>query len=446
MLCLGLVAVVLSSAVLFPLTYRTPFHGDESGWISAGNYYCNLLSKHDFRWDHWRGSSCGYWGSLQNLQLGKVLIGFPLNSPWSSASSQPVFFAFYDFDKSFDINVSDGSVPSQNILVAARLQSAAFGVLCCLLISSLAYLTNGFVAGAAATILLIMNPLFCTFSTRAMSDVHYNFFLLALTLALLPLIKGKDANLPGYSCLCGVLAGLACSVKVTGIVLGSCYFLAVLIYRMWLQPFGYKLPIKSLVAFTLSSMMTVYFLNPFFWISTEVFNLPALGQEVSLAISDAARTPPIDFLQTRELYPQIENLSHPLEFVQVVLFWNDFLKQLETSPSAQFHGNRLIVLQQELFSTHSSFPFEWLLLLAGICGCLLETIRSALAHRLNSMAVPVVFFMTNYFCLVFFVHINWDRYYLPAEIATQAVCAIGLGSLARLLLSLLHRQTKFRTE
>jgi hypothetical protein len=177
-----------------------------------------------------------------------------------------------------------------------------------------------------------------------------------------------------------------------------------------------------------------------------VFNLPALGQEVSLAISDAARTPPIDFLQTRELYPQIENLSHPLEFVQVVLFWNDFLKQLETSPSAQFHGNRLIVLQQELFSTHSSFPFEWLLLLAGICGCLLETIRSALAHRLNSMAVPVVFFMTNYFCLVFFVHINWDRYYLPAEIATQAVCAIGLGSLARLLLSLLHRQTKFRTE
>ncbi len=71
---LGLVSL-LSGYVLLGKMKTTPFHGDESGWISAGYYYTDLLLNHDFDWAKWRCAQCGDWGSSLTMPLGKWMIG-----------------------------------------------------------------------------------------------------------------------------------------------------------------------------------------------------------------------------------------------------------------------------------------------------------------------------------------------------------------------------------
>src|SRR5678816_190410 len=51
--------ILVSTVVLFRSLKSTPFHKDESGWIASGNYYSDLLLKHDFAWENWQCSACG---------------------------------------------------------------------------------------------------------------------------------------------------------------------------------------------------------------------------------------------------------------------------------------------------------------------------------------------------------------------------------------------------
>ncbi|HSN76653.1 MAG TPA: hypothetical protein VL334_16400 [Anaerolineae bacterium] len=73
-----LAVVVVLSISYFLVVDRAPlFNGDESGWISAGFHYADLLLSGDFSREVWECRDCGAWGSL-NPHLGKLLIGVPL--------------------------------------------------------------------------------------------------------------------------------------------------------------------------------------------------------------------------------------------------------------------------------------------------------------------------------------------------------------------------------
>ena len=51
-----------------------PFMGDETDWISSGNYYTELVLKGDFRHEAWVANHLGIVGNF-NQPLGKVLLG-----------------------------------------------------------------------------------------------------------------------------------------------------------------------------------------------------------------------------------------------------------------------------------------------------------------------------------------------------------------------------------
>ena len=70
----GLLAVaLLATIVLYRQAPLTPFDGDETGWISSGVYYTDLLLARDFAWEKWQCRACGPWGGL-NMPLGKWLV------------------------------------------------------------------------------------------------------------------------------------------------------------------------------------------------------------------------------------------------------------------------------------------------------------------------------------------------------------------------------------
>ena len=91
------------------------------------------------------------------------------------------------------------------------------------------------------------------------------FFLLCVCLASVLLLKcNQQLWLVSASVLCGVLTGLASSVKITRIVIGGLLFLCVVIYKKRVSRLIKKGTIKYLTAFSFSALVIIYLLNPFF--------------------------------------------------------------------------------------------------------------------------------------------------------------------------------------
>ena len=366
--------LVLSWLVLAARVSRTPFHGDEGSWIAAGVYYMALLQRGDFRRDEWACERCGPWGSL-NPQLGKLLIGAPAKLR-ADASGKPYTLQFYHFENSLETNEQEGRVPPLAMLRTSRLTSAAFGAACCAAVFLLTVTHFGSVPAAIAVALLLTNPTFTDAATRAMSDAHYLAFLLVAYLV------GDRATRPGASLrtsvLGGVAAGLACSVKITGIVIVGGFFGVLLVARLTVDRDGIARAVKRSAAFSLSALLTVYALNPIYW-------------------------------------------ATPLDFPALFGRWNDYMTHQRDTGFGLWHGPRLLEIPVHLAQLTSSFPLEWALALVGI---------SAAVHRerreQGSGIALLAALLVNVALIVGFLPLNWDRYYLPAIVLMQPFAAIGV--------------------
>lgn len=341
--------VALSSwALLFTHVDRTPFHGDESGWISTGVYYTELLARRDFDRDRWNCHECAQWGSL-NMQLGKLLVGLP--NVLTPPAQEQRFFRFYDFEISPQENLRQNRIPPPDVLRRARLASVTFGALCCVLIFAVGYFAFDVYVGLLASALLLTHASFIEHATRAMTDVHLHAFLLGLCLALVLLVRlGLRQHPWRWGCLCGLLAGLASSVKITGLAIGACLVSAVLIRGIVGGFVRRGDATRVLTAFGLSSVLVVYGLNPSFWPTARVFDAGDLLRELG-ALSRAAAGGEVNAFMDSNAHPQLSNIGVIRNFPQLFIGWSRFMEaQAQRLPDAQnWRGNRLATLHFALF-------------------------------------------------------------------------------------------------
>src|SRR4029453_11877474 len=250
---LATAVVAASSAwVLFSGIDRAPFHGDESGWISSGMYYSDLLLASDFSREKWECGGCKTWGAL-NGHVGKLLIGASYFT--CDASNPCTFSGYYDFFMSFEENQRRGQVPPEHILRRGRYSAAIAGVICSLLAFAVGYRGGEpkLLVGILWSGLLLATPIFRLFANRAMADAFYNLFLLTQLLAAVAIVKsGDERNMIRRLGVAGMLTGLTASVKPSGFLLGVPLFLAVAAYRLGVGS-GYKRPENGRV-FILSVM------------------------------------------------------------------------------------------------------------------------------------------------------------------------------------------------
>lgn len=433
---LGLLCL-LSSALLFSKIGETSFHGDESGWIASGNYYSGLLLKGDFRRENWICQECGPWGSL-NMHLGKLLIGIPLRIV--SHETDQEFSSYYDWGQSLEENLKGGTVPPEEILLQARRVSAVFGMLCCLLVFAFGYFSHSVWTGLIAALLLLINQLFFESATRATTDVQYNFFLLFQALSTFLILKGrKKSHLMLATACSSVLAGLAGAVKVTGILIAGCLFLAVVLYEGILGKLQKRDIALSITLFSLLSVLTVYVLNPYFWPSFNAINAKAIIYEFQSLSKELAAGEVRESI--RERYPQLSNLSNILEFPNMFLRWKHLMESQKTVfKSASWNGNRFASLHQRLAGAivqkiggleaahrlHPSFLLEWILLIIGIATCC-NALGSSLSNKeIAPLFIPFLYFVINYAFILTFLELNWSRYYLPTVIASKVLVAVGI--------------------
>jgi len=428
---LGLVVALASTVVLFSHVKRTPFHGDESGWIAAGRYYTCLLGKGDFDWQKWDCKECGDWGSM-NMHLGKFLIGIPLALD-PQARSQ-AFSRYYDFGASLEQNRQQGLVPPPETLTCARNASAVFGVFCSILVFAIGcYAYNTFV-GLLSAGLLLVNPIFVNYATRAMPDVHYNFFLLCLCLAVLFFVRASSRkNALTSSAICGVFAGLACAVKITGILLGSALFVVALAtQQLWFVKRSWKENFSLLVLFGLPALMVIYGLNPYFWPSLPALRDPAAGQEFKSYASELAESKRLP-RQIRIRYPHFGTITRPLEFPRQFQRWKYWMSYAATTPLNHWRGrNRLLMLNYRLFMQFL-FPGEILLLAAGIVFVVGKRLPELSGFTDPGRLIPLQWFVVNYLFILTFMWLNWARYYLPTLVSIMPLAALGIYGTGRWL-------------
>ena len=432
-----LAAGVTLLSLIFLLNHRdkTEFHGDETGWVSAGLYYTDLLMGHDFDCEHWRGEGLSAWGGM-NPQVGKWVLGIPLRSHFPEYH----YKAIYDFGASYKKNEAAGNVPDQEVLHYARGVAAVAGTLCCLALFIFGCRSGHCWGGAVAALLLLGNGIFVSHATRAMTDMMYNLFLICTGLAGLVVLSAQTRKTLLWGCaLLGLCAGLASAVKITGILVGGLLLLGLLTYRALVHKTA-KNVILSILVYGISGLITVHALNPYYWPNVSIMNGKALAQEFKngyqhldeiKAVMETGEDEKMAVL--REEYPQITNLSHALMFPIQFIHWKFFMQYLEDMPSASWGDHRFGVLNKTLFMNFGTFPLEVCFLGFGFFVCL-GRIRSAWkAGTTSPYALPLLLFFANYLFILLFMSLNWDRYYLPTLVAGRLLVAIGICELIRAL-------------
>lgn len=442
----------VSALVLFPRIGNTDLRGaafsvDEPGWIAASYYYTDLVRNGDFEWQKWNCPNCGLgssYGSL-NMHLGEWLIGAPLEM--DSRTKHRRFSGYYDVDNSLENNIRLGQVPPADILVQARTGPAFFGVLCCLLAFTIGFWACNVFVGLLASSLVLMNPVFLKVSAQVMTDTFYNFFLLCCCLAALAAFKTRNGKrLLLLVCFYGVMTGLACSVKVTGLIAGGLLFVLVAGWRFYTRRSGRREMFVSLALFAVFTMVTVYALNPLFWPSVREMRGGAIVQELRSLSETVVASKSIPWHSRNAFladnrYPQLENLSHPLELPLLFPRWRHMMLEQQSRGWDNWDGPRLISLHKALieFSIPAVVRSRGNLIVTScVSGLFILFAAMGMASLLHagplkrsfrgddSRRVLLLYFLANYLLIVLFMKLNWDRYYLPTIIALELVVALGI--------------------
>ena len=359
-----------------------------------------LLGKHSVDREEWDCQKCYDFGGIYNLHIGQWLMGIPLE--WYYAQTNLKFFKIYNFaaggdprdePKVYKINKEKGNVPPREILLPARTVSVFFGALCCVAIFLIGYYSLNLWVGLIAAIFLMLNQLFISFATRAMTDIYFNFFLLCAYLFIIRFkVLAPKGSYRMLSLIVGIFAGLATSVKISGIVIIGIVFVSFLAYIYFIQSKPRKSILMDLAIFFCAAIAVVYLFNPYFW-----------------------------------------DLRHPLKFFEMFPARRNLLEFQASLVGTSFHGHdRFFAISLALLGYYSNdfgrsliYSFFVAIFFYGIIVTnAFIVIKSLFKRVFNVRAIVFIFFLMNYWFILKFMIINWDRYYLPAVIVAELITAV----------------------
>jgi hypothetical protein len=409
------VAVIVALVAGWVLTHgaRTArFHGDESGWISSGIYYWKLLVRGDFGRERWDCPECRSWGTL-NPPLGKLSIGLPYLACLGNETCE--FNRYYDFTVSQAENERRGTIPSRRVLLKGRYSAAAAGVLACLAVFVLAYVVGGrsVLAGVLAAALILASDLFRVSASRAMTDAAYNLLLLTEVLAAAAIIGSRNVtDLPRLAAVAGVCVGLASSVKVSGYVIGLPLVLLAFAYRLGsgrdhVERNQHSL-IRYVAIFGIVAFSIVVALNPTYW-----------------------PTGPADAWR---LLGPIATLSA----------WDRYMASQAELGFGEWTASRSFDIHSSIFVEHASLAMN-VLFVVGVIVLVRRALSSLRTRIPDPGTIALAYFLIDYFVLVLFLRLNWDRYYLPIHTAMAVIAGVGGAAAATVIGEWISRRLRIQS-
>jgi len=432
--------LAIAAAHLVGQRKHTQFYGDESGWMGASFQTAELLFDGEFDPAHLSAIRRNY-GNL-NPQLGKLMLGVPLVL-YSDAYFGGARFELttrYNWNgEPYAVKRALGEVPPRTLLHVGRAITAIYGAVCVLVVFVAGWIWFDARVGLVAALLLLLTPTFVEATTRVMTDVYYNLFLLAgCIVASLGVRRAPDGRDLVLAAACGALGGLASAVKITGFLLVGATYCAAVVLRNLREGGSIRRVAKPLATYTATALACIYALNPFYWPEYARIEPRELSREVRQIISGdgavAFSAPLPDLLgsiayERREIvaaYPQLYNIARPLEFPVQFLRWKRLWERQEASIPWPRDRSRLAVATRKLALELTAFPFEWIFLVCGGVYCARSVRVGWQARRLSPRIVVLVWVGLVLAGIVTAAPRPEDRFFLPGVIATRILVAAGL--------------------
>ncbi|MBN2305111.1 MAG: phospholipid carrier-dependent glycosyltransferase [Anaerolineae bacterium] len=302
--------------------YRdVPFHGDESTLIYMSGDYYHFVQRRDpepLYYDSTPADPLDQHLRIVNGTVGKLAMGFgwdlagfryeDLNRPWLWGAG-------------WEWNVTDGHMPEDRLLYAARLSSAVLLALSVLAVFGIGWLVGGgWIAAWAAALIYVTHPAVLLDGRRAMMEgSHLGFATLAVLVGLLlihetgrsmarsvPRRWRENATLTALAAAFGIAGGLAVASKHTALMTLAALFGAAAVIPLipWIPlarrnkksdshrpPVGTPFPtelergnLARLVGAGILTLLVFFVLNPAWW--SDPLHMPGRVLEQRRALLD----------------------------------------------------------------------------------------------------------------------------------------------------------------
>ena len=396
------ISFVIIALHLFLGVDSSPFHGDESGWISAGYYYYQLMFiDHNVNVESWARKDFYAFG-IVSPPVGKYLIGMAMHAflPRGEYTYQ------YHFGKSESENAQLGNIPPPEVLRPTRLLAALFSLGTCSLLFWYCTKIWNWLVGVSAAFILSFNSLFTLFAQRAMTDAYIIFFFMLAQVCCIALYNrwnNKKAFL-FVSALSGIVAGLSAGTKLNGMIV----MLYTWILIVYLLAVGRGKAQRSVLFYIASGVLTM----------------------ICAIITFAILNPVFYTFSPAEFFDRL---------TLTVDRWNELIAhQQKIFPEYAIHGTYSVILSR--ISMDYFHVVFFCFAIVGIIRAGSHVVRAAARKQANIMLNPIVFFLVNVIILGLWIPLDWDRYYLPIILAEVPVAAYGLFEVADIILPKLTRR------
>jgi len=423
-----------------------PFHADESTMIMmARDYYAqfvagdlNQVLYHDPPLDataqHLR---------LLNGTLAKDLIGLATHLAGygvADLNEQWLWGAGWDW------NVDNGHMPTEGLLLAARWPSSLFAALSVLLMFGLGWQWGGRWMAYPASLLFALHPVILIQGRRAYQEGGLLFFSLVMVFLAVAwgraVVRGQRYLRPkvpwrlmwGGALLLGIVAGLNVASKHSGAVPPAAAFLALFFFVIWRMRVGRWQALSALVIGGIVALGVFLLLNPAWWDAP----LTRVGEVLALR-NGLVADQQVAFPES--VYPDVGarlvGLLHGLTDAPPVYYeapwWADFpviQDQIATYTASPWTGIQYGV--NGLTTALSLAQFG--LALVGL-GWLWGALRRG---EIAGLALGLWLVLTLAL-IVGTIPLAWQRYLVPLYPIEILLAGIGLGGLARRIVTARRR-------
>ncbi len=259
-----------------------------------------------------------------------------------------------------------------------------FSIPTLILVFLVCYKVKGYLYGLSSMVIIGSNNLFIDSNTTVMSDSLLWFFSLLfvyISFFYYENIENKKTS-KKLLLLLGVVSGIAISVKLNAVVL-LVYFL-ILSLLLIIKNKGSWFLIKNMFILFFSSFLVFYITNPFLWSQPVSGSIKMVNHRLALLDS------------------QVEERYIASSFSDRLV--NVYKKTLsKNSPYSNF---------EKYFPVSNTISLDLFIILIGVAVFLFKQKKEKIKIPKKIIAF-VLYFATLFMMTIFFIKIDWDRYYIP---------------------------------
>jgi len=412
--------LIALASMIFGGMAITPFHPDEATQIAMSRDYADLFLTGNL--DAVRYQPTPVDAAAQELRLingvvNKLLIGLAWHLGGFTVAD---LNAQWDWGASYEYNVTNGHMPSPELLQTARLPSTLLFVAGLLPMFALGGLVGGRTGALTATLLYALHPALLVNGRRAMMEGSLIFFMLLTVCAAVWLARRRS----WLSVLAlGGAAGLVLASKHTAVFGVGAVFIGALLALLWGMRGKPAAAVIGIVGrITIAGVLAVtifYALNPAWW-----------GDPLG-------RASEVMMVRSRLLTEQTETFGGYANFGEQ---WAGFARQ-SLIPEAQYYevegwdaaiGRAIVTYEATVFDGVRDLPagglegvfFDLLLpivVLAG-AGWLLVGKSDATVKGVIGGWMAITALTT-----LLLTPLEWQRYYLLMQLVTILLAAAGVA-------------------